>query len=146
MENFSQESSEDKTARLKGVIQYENNHFILKMKCRISTNIAVNDKVWPDFDVRRMSNWGMEYMPLKRPPLGWCGRNMKAISYMLNPLGSRTKYKSYILHTSAVMYTFQKHNCKWQSMTWPWPGQKVKLRKGWVLLKGLTLRYMWAKY
>ena len=26
-------------------------------------------------------------MPLKHLPLGWCGQNMKAISYMLNPLG-----------------------------------------------------------
>ena len=25
-------------------------------------------------------------MSLKRLRLGWCGRNMKAISYMLNPL------------------------------------------------------------
>ena len=33
-----------------------------------------------------------------------------------------------------------KHSCKWQSMTWPWPRQKVKLRKGCVLLKGLILR------
>ena len=27
------------------------------------------------------------YMPLKRLPLGLCGQNLKAISYMLNPLG-----------------------------------------------------------
>ena len=39
--------------------------------------------------------------PLKRLPLGWCGQNIKAISYMLKPLG----YESYVLHTSAVMYT-----------------------------------------
>ena len=26
-------------------------------------------------------------MPVKRLPLGWCGQNMKAISYMLDPLG-----------------------------------------------------------
>ena len=50
-------------------------------------NIAVNDRVWPDFDVGRMSNWGMGYMPLKHLPLGWCGQNTKAISYTLNPLG-----------------------------------------------------------
>ena len=30
----------------------------------LNLNIAVNDKVWPDFDVGRMSNWGIEYMPL----------------------------------------------------------------------------------
>ena len=50
-------------------------------------NIAVNDQVGPDFDVGRMSNWGMGYMPLKCLQLGWCEQNMKAISYMLNPLG-----------------------------------------------------------
>ena len=64
-------------------------------------NIAVNDRVWPDFDVGRMSNWGMGYMPLKHLPLGWCGQNMKAIYthwnifpqvdvdkiWKLNPLG-----------------------------------------------------------
>ena len=26
-------------------------------------------------------------MLLKHLPLGWCGENMKAISYMLNPVG-----------------------------------------------------------
>ena len=26
-------------------------------------------------------------MPLKHLPFGWCGQNMKALSYMLNPLG-----------------------------------------------------------
>ena len=34
----------------------------------------------------------------------------------------------------------------WQSMTWPWPRQKVKLRKGCVLLKDLTLKLVWSKY
>ena len=33
-----------------------------------------------------------------------------------------------------------EHVFKWQSMIWPWPRQKVKLRKGCVLLKGRTLR------
>ena len=76
----------------------------------LDLNIAVNDQVWPDFDVGRMSNWGMEYMPLKRLPLGWCGQNMKPISYMLNPLGwcgrnvgAGKLYFTYL----AVMYTFQ---------------------------------------
>ena len=49
-------------------------------------NIAVNDRVWPDFDVRRMSNWGTVYITLKHLPLGWCGQNMKAKSYMLQQL------------------------------------------------------------
>ena len=50
-------------------------------------------------------------MPLKHHPLGRCGQNMKAISYMLNPLGLVwTKYESYILNTSAVMYTFLNLN------------------------------------
>ena len=35
-------------------------------------------------------------MLLKHLSLGWCGRNMK--------------YESDILHTSAVMYTFQNFN------------------------------------
>ena len=30
--------------------------------------IAVNERVWLDFDVGRMSNWGMGYMPLN--PIG----------------------------------------------------------------------------
>ena len=66
-------------------------------------------------------------------------------SYILHAESLRsvwTKYESYILHTSAFMYIFQnlKYTCKWQSMTWPWPRQ-VKLRKGCVLLKGLTYMY-----
>ena len=51
----------------------------------LNLNIAVNDRVCPDFDVRRMLNWVMGYMPLKCHLLGWCGQNVKAISYMLNP-------------------------------------------------------------
>ena len=34
-------------------------------------NIAVYNRVWPDFYVWRMSNWGMGYMPLKHFPLGF---------------------------------------------------------------------------
>ena len=50
-------------------------------------------------------------MPLKHLPLDWCGQNtcMKAISYILNPLGwcgRNMKALSYI----AVMYTFQNFN------------------------------------
>ena len=70
-------------------------------------NIALNDRVWPDFDVWRMSNWGMRYMPLKYLPLGWCGQNMKTISYMLNPLvwcGQNTKAISYILQQSSTIF------------------------------------------
>ena len=42
-------------------------------------------------------------------PSGWCGQNKKAISYMLHPLGwcGQNMKATYILHTSAVMYTFQ---------------------------------------
>ena len=143
-----------------------------------NSNIAVNDRVWPDFDVRRMSSWGIGYMPLKHLPWGWCGQNMKAtyISYLLNPLGWcgwNMKAISYILQQSYTLlktltwhgpnikaaswilqqlrtlfktYTELKHGFKWQSMTWPWPRQKVKLRKRYVLLKGLTLTLVWAKY
>ena len=77
-----------------------------------NSNIAVNDRVWPDFDVGRMSNWGLGYMPLKHLPLGWCGQNMYE-SYILHAESLRlvwTKYESCILHTSAVMYTFQNFN------------------------------------
>ena len=62
------------------------------------------------------------------------------------------KYFRGILNTSAVTNSFQnlntelKHGFKWQSMTWPWPRQKVKLRKGCGILKGLTLMLVWAKY
>ena len=45
-------------------------------------------------------------MPLKHLPLGWVGQ----ISYILHAESLRlvcTKYESYILHTAAVMYTFQ---------------------------------------
>ena len=56
------------------------------------------------FDVGRISNWGMGYMPLKHLPLGWCGR---------------TWYESYILHTSAAMYTFQNLNTCINDKVWP---------------------------
>ena len=56
-----------------------------------------------------------------------------------------TKYESYILHTSAVMYTFQNLNTVVNDKVRPWPRQKVKLRKGCVLLKSLTLKLEWAK-
>ena len=70
-------------------------------------NIAVNDRVWPDFDIWRMSNWWMVYMPLKRFPvrLVWT----KYESYILHAESLRLvwmKYESYILLTSAVLYTF----------------------------------------
>ena len=70
-------------------------------------NIAVNDRVWPDFDVGRMSNWGMGYILLKHLPLDWYGQNMKAISYMLNPLGCcgwTMKAISYILQQSCTLF------------------------------------------
>ena len=46
------------------------------------------------------------------------------------------KYESYILHTSAVMYTFQTLNRAVNDKVWP----DLELRKGWKLLKGLNLR------
>ena len=55
-------------------------------------NIAVNDRVWPDFDVRRMSNSEMGNMPLKHLPLGWSGQNMKAISYILQQYATERSY------------------------------------------------------
>ena len=69
-----------------------------------NSNIAVNDRVWSDFDVGSMSNCWMGYMSLKHLPLDWCGQNMKAISYILNPLGWCGRNMKAI--SSAVMYTF----------------------------------------
>ena len=46
-------------------------------------------------------------MPLKHLPLGWCGQNMKAISYMLNPLGwcgRNMKAISYIFQQSCTLF------------------------------------------
>ena len=53
-------------------------------------------------------------MPLKHIPFGWCGQNMKAIPYMLNPLG-------WCLHTTAIMYTFQNLNTVVKDKVWPDP-------------------------
>ena len=85
----------------------------------LNLNIAVNDRLWPDFDVWRMSNWGMGYMPLKHLHLGWCGQNMKAISYMLNSLGwcgRNMKAISYILQQSC---TFQNLTTAVNDKVWP---------------------------
>ena len=153
-----------------------------------------------EYDLTLMSeecqNWEMGYMSLKYLPLGWCGQNMKAVSYMLNPLGWCERNMKAIPYKLQQSCTFQnlntavndkvwldhdlgkrsnwgrgctiersypkvdvsqilkryleyfssyehfsklKHGFKWQSMTWPWPRQKVKLRKGCTILKGLTL-------
>ena len=46
-------------------------------------------------------------MPFHHFPLGWCGRNMKAISYMLNPLGwcgRNMKAISYVLQQSYTLF------------------------------------------
>ena len=57
-------------------------------------------------------------------------------------------YLEYLAVTNAFqnLNAELQHGFKWQCMTWPWPRQKVKLRKECVLLKGLTLRLVWAKY
>ena len=99
-------------------------------------NTGINDKVWPDLDQGKRSNWGRGMYYWKVLPEGRCRPNIKAASS----------------NTSAVTNTFQnlnaklKHGFKWQSITWPWPWQKVKLREKSVLLKGLTLMSVWAKY
>ena len=70
------------------------------------------DQIWEDTwrnlkQSIRMSNRGIGYMPLKRLPLGWYGRNMKAISYMLNPLvwcGRIMQAISYILQQSCTFF------------------------------------------
>ena len=46
-------------------------------------------------------------MSLKHLPLGWCGQNMKTISYMLNPLdwcGRNMKAISHILQQSCKIF------------------------------------------
>ena len=73
-------------------------------------NIVVNDRVWPAFDVGQMSNWGMGYMPLKHLSLGRYGQNLKAIWHAESLRLVWTNYECYILHTSAVMHTFQNLN------------------------------------
>ena len=61
----------------------------------LNLNIAVNDRVRPSCDVEERQILHAESLRLV-----W------------------TKYENYILHTSAVMYTFQNLNsCKWQCMT-----------------------------
>ena len=49
-------------------------------------------------------------MPLKHLPLGWCGQNMKATSYMLNLLGWCGRNMNDMAYTPAIMYTFQNLN------------------------------------
>ena len=67
-----QELSEDNAARRKELMDKKT---IFKYQ-KLNSELKLIDRVWPDFDVWRMSNWGMGYMPLKR----W---NMKAIDYIL---------------------------------------------------------------
>ena len=46
-------------------------------------------------------------MPLKYLPLGWCGENMKAVSYMLNPLGWGGRNMKAISYILQQLCTFQ---------------------------------------
>ena len=82
-------------------------------------NIVVNDRVWSDFDIGRMSNWGIGYaIETSSLRLVW----RKYESYTLRAESLRlvwTKYESYILHTSAVMYTFQNLNTAVNDKVWP---------------------------
>ena len=58
---------------------------------------------------RKNINWGMGYMPLSCLPLDWCGRNMKALSYMLDPLGwcgRNMKALSSILLQSCTLFMY----------------------------------------
>ena len=105
---------------------------------RQNSNMGLNDKVWPNFDLGR----------------GQTEERVCAIerSYPNVVVGQILKPHLEYICTSAVTNTFQnlnselEHGFKWQSMTWSWPRQKVKLRKGCVLLIGLTLRLVWSKY
>ena len=58
-------------------------------------NIAVNDRVWPDFDVGRMLNWGMGY-------------NVYAIKTSSLRL-AWIKYESYILHAESLGLVWTKY-------------------------------------
>ena len=49
-------------------------------------------------------------MPLKHLSLGWYGQNMEAILHAESLKLVWTNYESFILHTSAVMRTFQNLN------------------------------------
>ena len=83
-------------------------------------NIAVNDRVWLDFDVGRMSNWGMgNTIETSSLRLVWTEYE----SYILHAESLRlvwTNYESYILHTSAVMHTFQNLNTAVNDKVWPY--------------------------
>ena len=68
-------------------------------------NLNLYDKVWPDFDVWRMSKLrvGIYAIEISSLRLVWA----KYESCILHAEFLRlvwTKYESYILHTSAVMY------------------------------------------
>ena len=60
----------------------------------------------------------------------WCLKNVKL----------RDGVYAIETFTFENLNTELEHGFKWQSMTWPWLRQKVNLRKGCVLLKGLTIR------
>ena len=49
-------------------------------------------------------------MSLKYLPLGWCGQNMKAVSYMLNPLGWCGLNMKTIYYKLQQSCTFQNFN------------------------------------
>ena len=71
----------------------------------------------------RRSNWKMAVWYWKVLPLRWCGPNIEGISWLFLQLQT-------IQNINADL----QHGFKWQSMTWPWYRQKVKLRTGCVLL------------
>ena len=86
----------------------------------LNLNIAINDRVWPDFDVGRISNWGMGVYAIEMSSLRlvWT----KYESYILHAESLWlvwTKYESYILRTSAVIYTFQNLNTAVNDKVWP---------------------------
>ena len=92
-------------------------------------NIAVNDRVWPDWcrkNVKlRDEVYAIEMSSLR---LVWT----KYESYILHAESLRlvwTKYESYILHTSAVMYTFQ--NLKTAVNDKVWPDLDLSRRSNW---------------
>ena len=85
----------------------------------LNLNIAVNYRIWPDFDWKnvklRDGVYAIEKSSLR---LVWT----KYKSNILHAESLRLvwmKYESYILETSAVMYTFQNCNSAVNDKVWP---------------------------
>ena len=105
--------------------------------------MGVKDKVRTDLDLHKESILGTGVYATER--------SYPKVHVGVDLIQIWRQYLKQLKNYSAFTNTFQnlnaelEHGFKWQSVTWPWPRQ-VKLRKRCVLLKGLALRLMWAKY